>query len=217
VFILQLQIQGRTMREIRGRILLPPSSNNPCSSSSSCLQRLKINSPDEAPLLATHPMSEGGGSMHLSIILHSPRKMRGQAIPIRGPKFFIGSDPDCHLQPFSRSVSGHHCALLVRDHSVCVHDLASASGTFVNGQRVTTDVQLQDGDEVQAGRLVFEVHLEQSAIAMPAYQDSARPRPAARARAIGPADHEKEENSSARDSSAIARELLQKYFRPPNH
>lgn len=101
--------------------------------------------------------------MQLSIVLRSPAKMAGKAIAVHDPEFFIGRDPDCQLRPTSMSVSRHHCALFVKDDRVRIHDFASANGTFVNGRRVSADVLLHDGDEVQAGPLVFEVHLEQSA------------------------------------------------------
>ena len=43
-----------------------------------------------------------------------------------------------------------------------VRDLGSRNGTLVNGGLVESERQLQHGDQVQIGPLVFEVHLEAS-------------------------------------------------------
>jgi len=47
--------------------------------------------------------------------------------------------------------------------AVFVRDLGSRNGTLVNGVLLTEERQLLQGDQVQIGPLVFEVHLESTA------------------------------------------------------
>lgn len=84
-------------------------------------------------------------------------KNAGQAIPIAGSKFFIGRAEDCHLRPRSDLVSRHHCALVVEDGGVSIRDFGSKNGTLVNGQRVQSEQELKNGDQLMVGNLEFKV------------------------------------------------------------
>ncbi len=83
----------------------------------------------------------------------------GQEVAIPGPKFFIGRATDCHLRPQSDQVSRHHAAILVEEGFVAVRDFGSRNGTFVNGERVRTERELKNGDQLRLGPLEFEVQL----------------------------------------------------------
>jgi pSer/pThr/pTyr-binding forkhead associated (FHA) protein len=48
-------------------------------------------------------------------------------------------------------VSGYHTRFVQRHGRVFIEDLGSTNGTFVNGKRVKTPVQLTDGDVLQFG------------------------------------------------------------------
>jgi pSer/pThr/pTyr-binding forkhead associated (FHA) protein len=100
--------------------------------------------------------------MKLSLVVRSPGKMEGQAIAVRGPQFLIGRDPQCQLRPSSNLISNRHCALLTRDDKVFIRDLVSTNGTFVNGQKIEAEVELEDEDQITVGPLQFSVLLEQS-------------------------------------------------------
>ena len=86
-------------------------------------------------------------------------KSAGQAIPIAGSKFFIGRAEDCHLRPRSDLVSRHHCALVVEDGRVSIRDFGSKNGTLVNGERVQSEQELKNGDQLTVGNLEFKVEL----------------------------------------------------------
>ena len=86
-------------------------------------------------------------------------KSAGQAIPIAGSKFFVGRAEDCHLRPRSDLVSRHHCALVVEDGRVSIRDFGSKNGTLVNGQRVQSEQELKNGDQLTVGNLEFKVEL----------------------------------------------------------
>ncbi|MFM8887683.1 MAG: FHA domain-containing protein [Chthoniobacterales bacterium] len=74
-----------------------------------------------------------------------------------GSKLTVGrlGDNDVHLD--DGSVSGHHAELAVRDGSAVLVDKDSTNGTFLNGEQVTGEVPLNEGDEIYFGsvRSVF--------------------------------------------------------------
>ncbi len=86
-------------------------------------------------------------------------KHAGTEIQVPGPKFFIGRGEDCHLRPQSEQISRHHAAILLESGSVAVRDLSSRNGTYVNGERITEQTELKNGDRVQLGPLEFDVEL----------------------------------------------------------
>ncbi|MDG2207169.1 MAG: FHA domain-containing protein [Pirellulales bacterium] len=84
----------------------------------------------------------------------------GEEIQVSGPKFFIGRDRECQLRPGSDVISRHHCALIVEDGYVAVRDFNSKNGTFVDGQRVVGEQELQAGCELAVGPLRFLVQFD---------------------------------------------------------
>ena len=85
----------------------------------------------------------------------------GMEIPVLTPRFLVGRDPQCNLRPSSEVVSRMHCEIIERDDALFVRDLGSTNGTFVNGKQVEQEVQLQHGDQLQVGSLVFELQIQQ--------------------------------------------------------
>jgi pSer/pThr/pTyr-binding forkhead associated (FHA) protein len=86
-------------------------------------------------------------------------KHAGQVLPVSGSQFLIGRGPDCQLRPGSREISAHHCEILVEQGRASVRDLDSATGTFLNGTRVTGQQELKNSDRLRIGQLEFEVQL----------------------------------------------------------
>lgn len=84
---------------------------------------------------------------------------RGRELNIRRNKFLIGRAEDCHLRPNNTDVSRHHCVVLTDPWGVTVRDLDTPNGTFVNGCRVTGPVELNSGDILKVGPLLFEVEI----------------------------------------------------------
>ena len=99
--------------------------------------------------------------MRVSLVVMEGNRA-GTRVPVVGAKFFIGRSEECHLRPASDKISRHHCALLIENALVSVRDFGSRNGTFVNGERVTGECQLQSGDLLRVGPLTFEVELVQS-------------------------------------------------------
>lgn len=87
----------------------------------------------------------------------------GKQIPIKGKKFLIGREEDCHLRPNSDMVSRHHCVFTVDEYSVRLRDFGSTNGTLVNGKRIKGEVQLSHADKIQVGKLDFEILMSHTA------------------------------------------------------
>ena len=85
---------------------------------------------------------------------------KGKIIPISVSPFMIGRNPVCRLRPASDTVSNRHCTIWLRGGIAAVQDMKSTNGTFVNGERLTDERELQDGDELQIGPLVFKIQIE---------------------------------------------------------
>lgn len=98
--------------------------------------------------------------MNLSLVVMTPGKSEGKAIPIALAQFVIGRDPQCHLRPASSLISKRHCALVVREGKVFVRDFESTNGTFVNDQPVKGEVPLRHNDTLKVGPLLFGVRIE---------------------------------------------------------
>lgn len=84
-------------------------------------------------------------------------KNQGREIPVAGPEFIIGRAEDCHLRPSSDRVSRRHCAIRSHEGQVTVADLKSTNHTYVNGEQITEERELKNGDRLKVGVLEFEV------------------------------------------------------------
>ncbi|HBT76090.1 MAG TPA: hypothetical protein DEB39_04010 [Planctomycetaceae bacterium] len=100
--------------------------------------------------------------MDVQLVVASGSKA-GQAIPITGSKFIIGRADDCHLKPRSELISRYHCAIISEEGYVAVRDLGSKNGVFLNGERVTMEQELKNGDKLSLGPLEFLINLSVSA------------------------------------------------------
>ena len=86
-------------------------------------------------------------------------KNQGREIPVTEPEFIIGRGENCHLRPSSDRVSRKHCAIRLQEGRVTVVDFKSTNHTFVNGEQVTSERELKNGDRLKVGVLEFEIQL----------------------------------------------------------
>jgi predicted component of type VI protein secretion system len=98
--------------------------------------------------------------MRVTLIVLSEGKVKGKEIPVKTFPFIIGRDAQCQLRPASALVSKRHCAILVRDNKVFVHDFQSTNGTFVNGRQIMGDIEIRHEDQLAVGPLSFTVRVE---------------------------------------------------------
>jgi EAL domain-containing protein (putative c-di-GMP-specific phosphodiesterase class I) len=82
---------------------------------------------------------------------------RTRELVISKARFTTGRRSTCDLRLGWQTVSGLHAEFITTGKILCLHDLGSTNGTFVNGRRINTDTILSDGDIVQFGRAEFRV------------------------------------------------------------
>lgn len=77
--------------------------------------------------------------------------------------FVLGRATDCDIVVDNLNVSRHHCKIEKRDGLYYIEDLKSNNGTFLNGNRITSET-LTFGDEIGIGKhtLLFESHARAS-------------------------------------------------------
>jgi pSer/pThr/pTyr-binding forkhead associated (FHA) protein len=101
------------------------------------------STPQEAALMLAKLLEYGGGAEQC------------REIAIVKEEFLFGRGSDCDLRLTSKSVSRHHCMIRFRAGEATLGDLGSANGTFVNGQRIRSQVTLHDGDSIGLGDFSF--------------------------------------------------------------
>lgn len=67
----------------------------------------------------------------------------------------VGRHPFNEVSLADPGVSRYHCWIQFRDGGLSVEDLASANGTFVNGERVRARRSLKSGDVIRVGSTEF--------------------------------------------------------------
>jgi predicted component of type VI protein secretion system len=127
--------------------------------------------------------------MQITLIVLSEGKVKGKEVPVKSFPFHIGRDPQCQLRPASALVSKRHCAILVRENKVFVHDFQSTNGTFVNNRQIMGDIEIRNEDHLTVGPLDFAVRVE-------ALPPVSRPTPP-------PPSKAKSENAADEDAAAM--------------
>lgn len=87
-------------------------------------------------------------------------KPYGHTISFDNGQFIFGRGPECDVRPNSDLVSRQHCLLSVGDGGATIRDLGSRNGTLVNGQLVTEEQALADGDKLHLGPLVLLINFD---------------------------------------------------------
>lgn len=67
----------------------------------------------------------------------------------------VGRDPECAVSIDSPSVSRRHARVIVTTGAATIEDLRSKNGTYVNKQRVTHAVAVEDGDQIRVGSVTM--------------------------------------------------------------
>lgn len=68
----------------------------------------------------------------------------------------VGRAGECGLViDYDKSVSNRHCKITVEDSRFYIIDLNSSNGTFINGQKVRSKMEIVSGDLLKIGRLTF--------------------------------------------------------------
>ncbi len=75
-------------------------------------------------------------------------------IPLSEGETVVGREPGVGVWFDLPSVSRRHARILIGDGQSALEDLGSKNGTWVNGELVTSRVNLADGDEIRIGSVV---------------------------------------------------------------
>ncbi|MEU8262436.1 FHA domain-containing protein [Micromonospora sp. NPDC048999] len=78
--------------------------------------------------------------------------MRGLSFRIGRDSQLIGRAPTADIVLADPHVSRRHATVQLTADGVCLTDLGSTNGTWLNDQRLTDSIQLTDGDVVRLGR-----------------------------------------------------------------
>jgi pSer/pThr/pTyr-binding forkhead associated (FHA) protein len=84
----------------------------------------------------------------------------GKEIGISVESFVIGRDAACQLRARSDLISRRHCEIAIENGEVVARDMGSRNGTYVNGERIEGNCQLNVGDHLRVGRLEFEIRID---------------------------------------------------------
>ena len=85
--------------------------------------------------------------------LHPVRGLRRRL----GDGAVIGRDAGCDVQLCDPLVSRRHAVVLETRLGTFIEDLGSANGLYLNGDRCTRTVALENGDIVQIGTTIWKV------------------------------------------------------------
>ncbi|MBM4379908.1 MAG: FHA domain-containing protein, partial [Deltaproteobacteria bacterium] len=70
----------------------------------------------------------------------------------------IGRNSDCDVVLYDSGISRKHARIFISGGVLSVEDLGSSNGTLVNGERVQGSLDLQDGDILTLGPVVFQFY-----------------------------------------------------------
>ena len=88
---------------------------------------------------------------HLELRLANKEGTTTEELP-NGRAYIIGRGATATLRLGDRNVSRRHCSIMITKLHTHLTDLGSKNGTFVNGERVKRNRNLQDGDVIKIGR-----------------------------------------------------------------
>ena len=84
----------------------------------------------------------------------------GRNIPLVSPQTLIGRDEQCHIRIPLQMISPIHCHIEQRSNHMVLIDHGSETGSYLNEQRVASEVQIQHGDTIKVGGVKLLVELQ---------------------------------------------------------
>lgn len=96
--------------------------------------------------------------MQVVLVMFSPHGER-KSFSLPRPVTVIGRREDCDVRIPVANVSRKHCRLIIDEGTLRLEDMGSSNGTYHNGVRIQ-EAQVQPGDAVQVGPVVFTVQID---------------------------------------------------------
>ena len=81
-----------------------------------------------------------------------------QRFPLAAGQHVIGRDRDAAVRLDASTVSRRHAMLVVRAGGAVLEDFGSKNGTYRGNERITSPIQLVDGDAIRIGSLLVTFH-----------------------------------------------------------
>lgn len=78
-------------------------------------------------------------------------------VPTSGAELMVGRSPEAGLRIQKPTVSKQHAVLTIRRQRLFVRDLGSTNGTYVNGELIDGETELECGDLLQFAEEVYQV------------------------------------------------------------
>jgi len=79
--------------------------------------------------------------------------------PLSAGEHVIGRDPDVEVRLDASTVSRRHARLVVTGEGARLEDFGSKNGTFRGSERISSAVQLADGDAIHIGSVLVTFHV----------------------------------------------------------
>ncbi len=95
-------------------------------------------------------------SGRLALEFIEPEERSGERVDVVTP-VTVGRSNECDLSVQDTYISSRHARLMNDEGELSIEDLGSTNGTYVNQELVRGRVQLDRGDIVQVGGVIFEV------------------------------------------------------------
>lgn len=84
-------------------------------------------------------------------------KLEGQKLTLPERQLIIGREESCHIRITGTEISRRHCSLRVVGEKVFVMDLGSRNGSLINDVPVKVETELQPGDILRVGSMLFQL------------------------------------------------------------
>jgi diguanylate cyclase (GGDEF)-like protein len=121
----------------------------------------------EETIVASSPLHRAAGHLeaHLIVIAHPLEHCLGRRYSLKpGTVLDVGRAADAEIGfPEVPSISRRHARVSYLSEGVCLEDIGSRNGTFLNNHLVQGREWLQSGDRFQIGAVVFKFLMEEDA------------------------------------------------------
>jgi|GEM_PF-3004837 len=72
----------------------------------------------------------------------------------------VGYNQNCQVRlNYEETVSGEHCLIYQKDDKILIQNKSKTNGTVVDGEKITSDVEIKSGSRLGLGRLTFTVEI----------------------------------------------------------
>lgn len=83
-----------------------------------------------------------------------------RVFPLSPGRTAIGRKDDCDIRIPLAVVSRHHAVITVEEDGAAIKNLGAANGTFLNNRRIEDEEDLEPGDQIVIGPVVFTVQID---------------------------------------------------------